>query len=73
MRFFWEWMLAMTDSPRTAAAAAYYSARVAPTTCDLEAPARRRAGRRPTVNTAIFSLATGLSRVAGVVREIVAS
>src|SRR5215212_3610873 len=35
-----------------------------------ETPAR---GRRTAVNTAIFSVATGLSRIAGLLREVVAA
>ena len=41
----------------------------APVAADSSAPS----GRRIAVNTAIFSIATGLSRIAGLVREIVAS
>jgi len=65
-------MLAMTDERRgrTAAAGPYYSAPVASGTSEA-APARR--GRRIVRNTAIFSFATGLSRIAGLVREIVAA
>ena len=35
--------------------------------------AAHRPGRRIALNTAIFSIATGLSRIAGLVREVVAS
>src|SRR3954447_20513949 len=37
------------------------------------APPPRTSGRAVARNTAIFSIATGLSRIAGLVREIVAS
>ena len=37
------------------------------------APAPKTTGRAVARNTAIFSIATGLSRIAGLVREIVAS
>ncbi len=40
---------------------------------DTEAPAQRPAARGVARNTVIFSIATGLSRIAGLVREIVAS
>jgi len=40
---------------------------------DVGAGSSPRRGRRIARNTAIFSLATGLSRVAGLVREVVAS
>ena len=82
MRFFCEWMLAMTSRARAqtylarAAAAPYYSGLV-------RQRRRRRGGigrtaspdrrRRVARNTAIFSIATGISRVAGLVREIVAA
>ena len=73
-------MLAIDSvSPRSGAAAEpYYSALVARGTPVTDAsgdaavpdiPARGRIAR----NTAIFSIATGLSRIAGLVREIVAS
>src|SRR5918997_4368480 len=39
----------------------------------MQPAAPRGAGRRVARNTAIFSIATGLSRVAGLVREIVAA
>src|SRR3954462_16009756 len=60
IRFSWEWMLAITDdSPQD------------------ERPRRGRhytaPRRRIAVNTAIFSVATGLSRIAGLFREILAS
>lgn len=56
-----------------AAAASYYSALVTAQTADD--PTAESAGRRRRLarNTAIFSIATGLSRIAGLVREIVAS
>ena len=76
-------MLAMTAirRGRSRGGAAYYSAGVPP---DLpvpspDAPAAEAAvpprppRRRISVNTAIFSIGTGLSRVAGLVREILAS
>jgi putative peptidoglycan lipid II flippase len=63
-----------------AAAASYYSALVATETADEEraaaagSPAQPRDHRRRLArNTAIFSIATGASRIAGLVREIVAS
>ncbi len=40
---------------------------------DTSAPAQRPAARGVARNTVIFSIATGLSRIAGLVREIVAS
>ena len=83
MRFFWEWMLAMTaNAAGSAAARPYYSApcRQEASVPSATAPteptgAPRRRGRRRSValNTAIFSIATGLSRVAGLFREILAS
>lgn len=56
-----------------AAAASYYSALVPAET--LDDPTAESAGRRRRLarNTVIFSIATGLSRIAGLVREIVAS
>jgi putative peptidoglycan lipid II flippase len=55
---------------RSAAAPPYYSVPVSSeTTAVNAAPNRRRIG----VNTAIFALATGLSRIAGLAREIVAA
>jgi putative peptidoglycan lipid II flippase len=67
-------MLAMTESDRgQSRGAPYYSALVkveTPAEPPVEpTPRNRRLAR----NTAIFSLATGLSRIAGLVREIVAS
>jgi putative peptidoglycan lipid II flippase len=67
-------MLAMTTSGRgQGRGGPYYSALVT-----LEAPVEppdrpTPPGRRLARNTAIFSVATGLSRIAGLVREIVAS
>jgi putative peptidoglycan lipid II flippase len=67
-------MLAMTASGRgQGRGGPYYSALV-----KVETPAEPPAGppprgRRLARNTAIFSVATGLSRIAGLVREIVAS
>ncbi|MBV9714901.1 MAG: murein biosynthesis integral membrane protein MurJ [Solirubrobacterales bacterium] len=52
------------------AARPYYSAAVSEDTIAASAPARRR---RLSVNTAIFALGTGVSRVAGLAREIVAA
>jgi hypothetical protein len=64
-------MFAMTQRRRdSVAAAAYYSAPMAEPT---QAAAPRGVGRRTARNTVIFSVATGLSRVAGLVREIVAA
>jgi putative peptidoglycan lipid II flippase len=55
---------------RSAAVRAYYSGRVSDDApAASAAPPRRRLG----VNTAIFALATGLSRIAGLIREIVAA
>src|SRR4051794_8328105 len=54
---------------RMARGGPYYSA---PVTDDMDAEAGPRR-RRIAVNTAIFSVATGLSRIAGLVREVVAS
>src|SRR5947209_19220127 len=72
MRFFCEWMLAMTAENRdgTPRIRPYYSGLVdeAPT-ADAAPEPRRRLG----VNTAIFAIATGFSRVAGLIREIVAA
>jgi putative peptidoglycan lipid II flippase len=64
-------MFAMADEkPRgRPAAAPYYSAPVTEVPI-VETPAPRR---RIAVNTAIFSVATGLSRIVGLVREVVAS
>jgi putative peptidoglycan lipid II flippase len=63
------------QKPRFSAAAAYYySALVAEDTMPpsaTSAPPSRR--RRLSVNTAIFAIATGLSRIAGLAREIVAA
>ena len=50
----------------TSAAGAYYSA---PRWLPQTSATRRRTG----VNTAIFSVATGLSRIAGLIREVVAA
>jgi putative peptidoglycan lipid II flippase len=67
-------MLAMTESDRgLGRGGPYYSALV-----QVETPAEppvepTRQSRRLARNTAIFSIATGLSRVAGLVREVVAS
>jgi putative peptidoglycan lipid II flippase len=59
-----------SKQPRTPAARAYYSALVSTDmTADPTAPTRRRLG----INTAIFAIATGISRVAGLAREIVAA
>src|SRR5947209_19118002 len=55
---------------RYAAARPYYSARVAAETSAETAPRPRR---RLSVNTAIFAVATALSRIAGLAREIVAA
>src|SRR3569832_750097 len=67
-------MLAMTESGRgRCRGGAYYSALVTvetPAEHSLD-PAPR--GRRLARNTAIFSIATGLSRIAGLVREVIAS
>jgi putative peptidoglycan lipid II flippase len=54
-----------SNQPRLAAARAYYSALVD----EHPAPSQRRLAR----NTAIFAVATGVSRIAGLVREIVAA
>ena len=70
MRFFWDAMLAMTCKGRgsNGRGGAYDSAPVASETRPAAGDARRIAR-----NTAIFSVATGLSRIAGLVREIVAA
>src|SRR3954449_8244345 len=86
MRFFWEAMLAIgVQRPRRdSRGGPYDSAPVAapppamgPAGDDPAAPAppgpAAVRSRRIAVNTAIFSAATGLSRIAGLVREIVAS
>src|SRR5215204_6917183 len=56
-----------------ASAAAYYSALVKVESAEQPQAEGARRGRRLARNTAIFSVATGLSRIAGLVREIVAS
>src|SRR5690348_9502163 len=78
MRFFWEWMLAMLgrrERVRTPARAAERR-----TIAALSATADAFAEEPPEPpppgtggvarNTAIFSIATGISRIAGLVREI---
>jgi putative peptidoglycan lipid II flippase len=57
-----------SKQPRLTAARAYYSALVSDED-EHSAHSRRRIGR----NTAIFALATGISRIVGLVREIVAA
>jgi putative peptidoglycan lipid II flippase len=72
MRFFCEWMLAMTAENRDGSPQIrpYYSGPVDEAeTADAASPPRRRLG----VNTAIFAVATGVSRVAGLAREVVAA
>src|SRR4051812_38048562 len=86
MRFFWEAMLAIgvqrprRDSrggPYDSAPVAAHTSAMGPAGDDPAAPAppgpAAVRSRRIAVNTAIFSAATGLSRIAGLVREIVAS
>ncbi len=75
MRFFCEWMLAMTCKRRGkwGRGGPYDSAPVAAETSASRPAAASAQGRRLARNTAIFSIATGLSRIAGLVREIVAS
>src|SRR5437660_8678754 len=65
-------MFAMTERSRgrSAATPPNYSARVPQETIAANAP---RTTRRLSVNTAIFALATSVSRVAGLGREIVAA
>src|SRR5438445_6899565 len=68
-------MFAMRDTAdrsrgRSAAARPYYSGPVSDETIAVSAPSPRR---RLSVNTAIFAIATGFSRVAGLAREIVAA
>ena len=69
-----ESMLAMTQTrPRTTAAAgAYYSAPWLPEPTRAAATPRRRVAGWP-ATPLIFSVATGLSRIAGLVREVVAA
>jgi len=57
------------DDPGAAAAA---GGTVHPATDAASAPARPRATKGVARNTAIFSAATGLSRIAGLIREVVA-
>src|SRR4051794_8212974 len=86
MRFFWGAMLAIggqrprRDSrggPYDSAPVAAHPSAMGPAGDDPAAPAppgpAAVRSRRIAVNTAIFSAATGLSRIAGLVREIVAS
>src|SRR4051794_35174888 len=86
MRFFWGAMLAIggqrprRDSrggPYDSAPVAAHTSAMGPAGDDPAAPAppgpAAVRSRRIAVNTAIFSAATGLSRIAGLVREIVAS
>src|SRR6201996_9315234 len=73
MRFFCEWMFAIEQReaagvpPRRRPTIAIRVS--SETTAVNAAPNRRRIG----VNTAIFALATGLSRIAGLAREVVAA
>src|SRR5438270_3781703 len=82
MRFFWEWMLAMTTSARrlqerAGRAAERRTIAALSTIPDAGAlaagPGPPPGSGRVARNTAIFSLATGVSRIAGLAREIVAA
>jgi putative peptidoglycan lipid II flippase len=67
-------MFAMAGKSRgqSAAAAAYYSGPAVETeTLELDAMASPPPRRRIALNTAIFAIATGLSRIAGLGREVV--
>ncbi len=80
IRFFWEWMLAMVNAgkrrtkqsgraaERRTIAALSTPADIAPEEPPEPPP---RSGRGLARNTAIFSIATGISRVVGLLREIV--
>jgi putative peptidoglycan lipid II flippase len=78
MRFFWEWMFAIADvrPPQDTAGRAAEGRTIAAlsATADLAAEdplvAAPPGGGGVARNTAIFSIATGISRVAGLVREI---
>src|ERR1700760_3931552 len=73
MRFFCEWMFAIKQTKAAGVPpqrGPTIAIRVSSETTALNAaPNRRRIG----VNTAIFALATGLSRIAGLAREVVAA
>src|SRR4030081_3168424 len=81
MRFFCEWMLAMASSRsplkargRAAEARTIAALSAAPAPFAEEPPAPPPPGGGGVArNTAIFSIATGISRIAGLVREIVAA
>src|SRR5687768_17089910 len=83
MRFSCDGMLAMTNAPRPqegSAACAYYSRSVASVPSAAVPGGGRDGGadgppraRRLALSTAFFSFATGLSRVAGLIREVVAA
>jgi putative peptidoglycan lipid II flippase len=82
MRFFWEWMLAMatrTKRPQKRSGRAAQRRTIAalstiPDAAQLAAGPGPPPGGGPVArNTAIFSLATGVSRIAGLAREIVAA
>src|SRR3954453_24033791 len=67
-------MLAMTQKRRGPAAAAPTIAARVPNTATTPVPEPEAApAQRIAFNTVIFSIATGLSRIAGLVREVVAS
>jgi len=81
MRFFWEWMLAMWRAAGIPAKPGRAAERrtIAALTDSAEAGAEESPAAAPpggggvARNTAIFSIATGFSRVAGLSREIVAA
>src|SRR2546423_10426537 len=81
VRLFWEWMVAMAGSagrqslPGRAAERRTIAA-LAPTAeaaAEEASPPVPPGGGRVARNTAIFSIATGISRIAGLAREIVAA
>jgi putative peptidoglycan lipid II flippase len=82
MRFFWEWILAMENpatlarksSRRAAERRTIAALSTIPDAAELAAGPGPPPGGGPIArNTAIFSAATGISRIAGLAREIVAA
>src|SRR5437660_5630284 len=82
MRFFWEWMLAMENRARrppkppgrAAERRTIAALSTIPDAAELAVGPGPPSGEGPVArNTAIFSAATGISRIAGLAREIVAA
>ncbi len=72
IRFFWEAMLAMSNDATVGTARPRTIAALSAMTPVAERPGEHGHGRVAR-NTAIFSIATGFSRIAGLVREIIAA